>query len=129
MYKAEEKAKNILSEDCLTNTVEIPASYLKGRNKEDFFALCVKGDSMYPEYQENDTVLILKQTTMDYSGQVGAVIYDDENITLTRIEYKPGENRIRLVPINPNYPTKCIEDEALQDFQVLGIPKYLMRDI
>ncbi len=120
---------NIALEDWSGDTVEIPASYLKGRNKDDFFVLCVKGDSMFPEYRENDKVLILKQSTMDYSGQVGAVIYDDENATLKKIEYKFGEDWMRLVPINPNHPIKNIKDEALEHCRVLGIPQYLIREI
>lgn len=120
---------NIALEDWSGDTVEIPASYLKGRNKDDFFVLCVKGDSMFPEYRENDKVLILKQTTMDYSGQVGAVIYDDENATLKKIEYKYGEDWMRLVPINPNHPIKNIKDEDLEHCRVLGIPQYLVREI
>lgn len=120
---------NIALENWSGDTVEIPLSYIEGRNKEDFFVLCVRGDSMFPEYRENDKVLILKQTTLDYSGQVGAVIYDDENATLKRVEYKQGENWMRLVPINPNHPTKEIVDEALEHCRVLGIPKYLVRKI
>lgn len=120
---------NILLEDWSGDTVEIPASYLKGRNKDDFFVLCVKGDSMFPEYHENDKVLILKQTTMDYSGQVGAVIYDDENATLKKVEYKYGEDWMRLVPINPTHKIVKIEDEKLEHCRVLGIPKYLVREI
>ena len=120
---------NIALEDWSGETVEIPVSYLKGRNKNDFFVLSVKGDSMFPEYRENDKVLILKQCAMDYSGQVGVVIYGDENATLKRIEYKQGENWMRLVPINPNHPTKCITDEALEHCCVIGIPKFLIREI
>ena len=120
---------NIALEDWSGDTVEIPLSYLKGRNKDDFFVLCVKGDSMFPEYRENDKVLILKQSTMDYSGQVGAVIYDDENATLKKIEYKYGEDWMRLVPINPTHPIKNIKDEALEHCRVLGIPQYLIREI
>ena len=40
-----------------------------------FFVLCIKGDSMYPQYQDGDKVLILRQSTVNYSGDVGAVIY------------------------------------------------------
>ena len=62
--------------------VDVPNSYLKGYSPQDFFVLCVKGDSMYPQYQDGDKVLILRQSTVNYSGDVGAVIYDDEISTL-----------------------------------------------
>ena len=116
-------------EDWEGDTVNISNDYLKGRNKNDFFVLKVKGDSMYPEYQDGDRVLILKQPTVNYSGQVGVVIYNDELGTLKKIEYKPGENWIRLVAINPAYSPKKIENEELEHCRILGIPKLIIREV
>lgn len=116
-------------EDWEGDTVNISNDYLKGRNKNDFFVLKVKGDSMYPEYQDGDRVLILKQPTVNYSGQVGVVIYNDELGTLKKIEYKPGENWIRLVAINPAYTPKKIENEELEHCRILGIPKLIIREV
>lgn len=116
-------------EDWEGDTVNISNDYLKGRNKNDFFVLRVKGDSMYPEYQDGDRVLILKQPTVNYSGQVGVVIYNDELGTLKKIEYKPGENWIRLVAINPAYSPKKIENEELEHCRILGIPKLIIREV
>lgn len=116
-------------EDWEGDTVNISNDYLKGRNKNDFFVLRVKGDSMYPEYQDGDRVLILKQPTVNYSGQVGVVIYNDELGTLKKIEYKPGENWIRLVAINPAYSPKKIENEDLEHCRILGIPKLIIREV
>lgn len=110
-------------------TVEIPTSYLKGRKKNEFFVLKVKGDSMYPEYQDGDKVLVLKQSTLNYSGQVGVVLYDSELATLKKVEYNQGEDWMRFVAINPSYPPKTIENEDLELCRVLGIPKYLIREI
>ncbi|MDE7124423.1 MAG: XRE family transcriptional regulator, partial [Eubacterium sp.] len=64
-------------EDWSGETVEIPTYYLKGRKQDDFFVLSVKGDSMYPLYMDGDKVLILKQSTLNHSGEIGAVIYED----------------------------------------------------
>ena len=110
-------------------TVDIPNSYLKGREKTDFFALKVKGDSMYPMYIDGDIVFVLKQTTLNHSGQVGVVIYNDDCATLKKVEYVYGEDWMRLVPINPAVPPTLIEGEALEHCQVLGIPKLLIREI
>lgn len=118
----------IAIEDWTGEKIDIPNSYLKGHRTDEFFVLCVKGDSMYPTYQENDKVLILKQNSLDYSGQIGAIIYDD-CATLKKIEYKDGENWLRLIAINPSYPPKKIENEALEQCTVLGVPKLLIRDI
>lgn len=118
----------IAIEDWTGETVDIPNSYLKGRKTDDFFVLCVKGDSMYPTYQEDDKVLILKQSSLDYSGQIGAIMYDD-CATLKKVEYKQGEAWLKLIPINPIHPPKKIENEALEQCTVLGVPKLLIRDI
>lgn len=109
--------------------VHIPIPSLKGRPQSDYFVLQVKGNSMFPEYHDGDFVLILKQDTMEYSGQVGAVIYNDDHATLKKIEYAPGEDWMKLVPINPNHPTEEIKGESLEHCKVLGIPKLLIRDI
>lgn len=110
-------------------TVDIPNSYLKGRPREDFFVLRVKGDSMYPLYHEDDKVLIYKQSSLDYSGQIGAIVFEDDHITLKKVEFIPGEDWLRMIAINPVYPPKRIENEDLEQCRVLGIPKLLLRDI
>lgn len=111
------------------DTVEIPNSYLKGRDKNEFIVLCVKGDSMYPLYHAGDKVLILKQSTLNASGDIGAIMYDDELITLKKIEYVMGEDWLRMVPINPNVPPTKIEGERLEHCRIIGIPKLLIREI
>lgn len=119
---------NIAVEDWNGETVEIPLTYLKGRKRDEFFVLSVKGDSMYPMYIEGDKVLILKQSTLNNSGDIGAILYDDEIATLKRVEYKQGEDWLRLVPINPMFTPKLIENEALEHCRVIGIPKLLIRE-
>ena len=109
--------------------VDVPNSYLKGYSPQDFFVLCVKGDSMYPQYQDGDKVLILRQSTVNYRGDVGAVIYDDEISTLKKVEFVKGEDWLRLVPINPNVPPILIEGEDLEHCRVMGVPKLLIREM
>ena len=74
-------------EDYTAGNIDIPLSWLKGRQKSDYFVIKVHGDSMYPLYQDGDLVLILKQTTFNYSGQIGVVMYDDNYGTLKKVEY------------------------------------------
>ena len=120
---------SIAIEDWEGETVDIPNSWLRGRSKNEFFVLKVKGDSMYPVYQEGDKVLVLKQSTLNYSGQVGVILYDDEYASLKKVEYKMGEDWLRMVPINPTHPIKKVEGEALEHCRILGIPKMLIREI
>lgn len=112
-------------EDWSGDKVLIPVSYLKGRKKDDFFVLRVKGDSMYPEYRDGDKLLILKQSVVDYSGQIVVVIYGDDLGTIKKIEYK--KDCINLVPINPQYQPEKITD--METVRILGIPKLLIREV
>ena len=120
---------SIALEEWEGDTTDIPVSMLHGRKPEEYFVLKVKGDSMYPLYMENDKVLILKQPTLNYSGQVGAVLYDGEYATLKKVEFVPGEDWMRLTDINPNIPPKMIEGSDLERCEIMGIPKLLIRDI
>lgn len=116
-------------EDWTDGNIDIPETWLKGKPKDNYFVLRVSGDSMYPQFQEGDIVLVLKQTTMDYSGQIGVVMYDDDKATLKRVEYVSGEDWMKMSPINPQYPPMVVRDEKLEHCRVLGIPKILMRNI
>ena len=120
---------SIALEDWEGDTVDIPNSYLRGRATNEFFVLRVKGDSMYPTYQEGDKVLVLKQSTLNYSGQVGVILYDDDYASLKKVEYRMGENWLRMVPINPTHPTKKVKGEDLEHCHILGIPRLLIREI
>ena len=83
---------------------------------------------MYPLYHEGDKVLILKQSTLNHSGDIGAIVYNDELVTIKKVEYAPGENWMRLIPINPEYKPQQIEGEDLAHCAVIGIPKLLIRE-
>lgn len=119
--------EHIAMEDWSGETIEIPESYLKGRKREDYLVLSVKGDSMYPHYHDGDKVLILKQDCINESGDIAAVIYDSEYATLKKVEYK--KDAVRLVPLNPEYMPKEISGAELEQFKIIGIPRLLVRDI
>lgn len=109
--------------------VRVPVEDLKGRPVSDFFALRVSGNSMYPQYQDGDIVLVLRQATMNRSGDIGVVLYEEEKASLKKVEYVMGEDWMRLVPVNPNYEPILIENENLEECHVLGIPWMLIRYI
>ena len=119
--------EEIAVEDWNGAVVEVPAAYLKERDKKDFFVLEVHGNSMYPLYQEKDIVLILKQNYIDHNGDVGAVIYDGECATLRRIDV--SDDMVRLSPINPEYLPKELRGADLEMYHILGVPKMLIREI
>lgn len=109
-------------------TIEVPASYIKGHSINDFFVLAVSGDSMYPFYLDGDKVLILKQSTVANNGDIAAVIYDDECATLKKVELISNDY-IKLVPINPLYQPIEIKGEAVDHCRIIGIPRLLVREI
>lgn len=119
--------EEVAVEDWNGAVVEVPAAYLKGRDKKDFFVLEVRGSSMYPLYQEKDIVLILKQNYIDHNGDVGAVIYDGECATLKRIDI--SDDMVRLSPINPEYQPKELRGADLEMYHILGVPRLLIREI
>ena len=115
-------------EEWTGDKINLPKSYLKGRRQEDYFVLRVVGKSMYPIYQDGDLVMVLRQNTLDYSGQVGVVLYNDAG-ALKKVEYSTGKSWMRIVPINPNYQPIKIERNGFKNFQILGVPKLLLREI
>lgn len=117
-----------LEEVDTTDTVEIPTSLLKGHPASDFFVLRVCGDSMYPLYMDGDRVLIVKTPSLERSGEIGAVVYEDY-ATLKKIEYAEGENWMRLIPVNPLYQPKTITGADLEQCKILGVPKLLIREL
>ncbi len=109
-------------------SVDIPKSALRGRPPEDYFVIRIVGDSMYPHYQNGDYVLVLKQPVIDHSGDVAVLLYGDEG-TIKKVEYEPGDDIMRLIPLNPEYPPHVISGCDLEECRIIGVPRLLMRDI
>lgn len=74
----------LVNEDWPGESVEVPVSYLKGRPVSDFIVLTITGDSMYPFYLDGDIVVIKKQSTLNRSGEIGAIVYDGDCVSLKK---------------------------------------------
>ena len=107
--------------------LNVPEDWLGRRRPDDFFALRVKGDSMYPKYCNGDEILCLHDESPAENGQVYVVLYGDDEATLKKIECSPNEGYIDLVPINPMFPPKRIEGADLDQFRILGRVVRLIR--
>ena len=107
---------------------EIPSDWCRGG--KEFFALQVKGDSMYPEYLEGDIIICQVQPDFE-NGQDCVVFVNGYNATLKRCFHMP--HGIQLVPINPSYPPQSYTvSENTQEYgevkvQVLGVVKEIRR--
>ena len=117
-----------IDESTTGEKIEVPRAYLKGRKAEEFCAMRVRGDSMYPAFQNGDIVLVLRQSTMNHSGEIGVISYGDDEMTIKRINYVDGEDWLELVPLNPAYPPRRIEGVDLESCHVIGIPRVLIRE-
>ena len=117
-----------IDESTTGEKIEVPRAYLKGRKAEEFCAMRVRGDSMYPDFRNGDIVLVLKQSTMNHSGEIGVISYGDDEMTIKRINYVDGEDWLELVPLNNLYPPKRIEGVDLESCHVIGIPRVLIRE-
>ena len=63
----------------------------------EYFGLRIKGSSMYPEYQDGDTIIVRRQETAD-TGDDAVVMVNGNDATFKRI--KRSEDGIILMPIN-----------------------------
>lgn len=110
----------------LIDREQVPLDWIKGDSPDSYFILRVNGDSMYPLILDTDRILVHKCSSVP-SGSLAVIRFNDNEATLKRVIYKPGEDWLELQSINPNYPPKRIEGEALEHCQVIGEVKRLIR--
>ncbi len=96
-------------------------------NGTGYFALKVKGDSMFPVLIEDDIVIIKKQDDFENGDIVVAIINGDE---ATIKKGKKSENSILLQPLNTNYEPLIFTCDEMKSIPVtvVGIVKQLKRE-
>lgn len=104
-------------EDIL-DTEEISADMLKGGKQ--YFGLRVKGDSMFPEYLDGDTLIIEKVEDCE-SGQDCIVMVNGSDGTFKRV-FK-NENGIILQPLNPIFSPMVYSNEDIEKLPIRIIGK------
>ena len=87
----------------------------------------VRGDSMYPDFRDGDIVLMLKQNTINHSGEIGVISYGDDEITIKRINDVPSGDWLKL-PLKPVSPPRRIEGTDPERYRIIGIPRVLIRE-
>lgn len=104
---------------------DISEEMLKGGKQ--YFALKIKGDSMFPEYLNDDVIIVLKQDNCE-NGQDCVVAVNGDDATFKRIfKY---DNGITLQPLNNNYMPAFYSNEDIisKPVKILGIVKQIRRD-
>ena len=106
-----------LIEDVI-DTEEIDATMLKGGKQ--YFGLKVKGNSMYPEYIDNDTIILEKVDDVE-SGTDAVVMVNSDDGTFKRV-FK-NENGIILQPLNPEFQPVVYTNEQIEKLPIKIIGK------
>ena len=103
---------------------DISEEMLKGGKQ--YFALKIKGDSMFPEYLNGDVIIVLKQDDCE-SGQDCVVAVNGDDATFKRV-FK-ADNGITLQPLNNSYmPMFYSNDDVLnKPVKILGVVKEIRR--
>lgn len=106
---------------------DISEEMLKGG--KEYFALKVKGTSMWPKYLDGDTIIVLKQNDCE-SGQDAIVMVNGDDGTFKRVIKK--DTGITLEPINQqeyNSVSYSNEDIEKLPIKILGVVKEIRRKI
>ena len=112
----------------ITDWEEIPISMTAGG--KEFFALKVKGDSMWYRFVEGDTVIVRKTPTCK-SGDICVVFVNGYDATLKEVRIDEVTKSLSLIPANPNYPPRTFTAEEVRQLPVTiaGVVVELRRKI
>lgn len=107
---------------------ELPQSMAAGG--KEYFALEVKGDSMWPDYLPGDVVIVRKQPTCD-SGEDCVVYVNGYDATLKQVRLNAEDHSLTIVPRNQSYPPRTFTAEEIQSLPVTiaGVVVELRRKI
>jgi len=83
---------------------------------KDVIAVLVSGDSMSPTIADGDTIIVKRQTSVDY-GDIAVVRVDEEHF-VKKVEYTP--EYIRLVSLNEKYKPMVLTGKDILRCSVEG---------
>ena len=86
---------------------EIPQSW---QNQGEFFALKIKGDSMKPDINDGDTVIVKQQSTANNGDVVIALVNGDD---ATCKKFEKLDNGIMLISNNSEYSPMYFSNEEV----------------
>lgn len=106
---------------------EIPESMCAGG--KEYFALEVKGDSMWPDYLPGDVVIVRKAPCFE-SGDVCVVYVNGYDATLKQVKSQ-DDGSLTLIPRNQSYPPRTYSKEEVMELPVsiAGVVVELRRKI
>lgn len=106
---------------------DIPVSMCAGG--KEFFALEVKGDSMWPDYLPGDVVIVRKTPCFE-SGDVCVVYINGYDATLKQVKSQ-DDGSLTIIPRNQSYPPRTYSKEEVMELPVsiAGVVVELRRKI
>lgn len=106
---------------------DLPKSMASGGR--EYFALQVKGDSMWPDYLPGDTVIVRKQPTCQ-SGEDCILYINGYEATLKQVRLN-DDHSLTIVPRNQSYPPRTYSPEEIESLPVsiAGVVVELRRKI
>lgn len=101
--------------------VDYMPTYVTCPSEQDkYIWINVHGDSMSPLIDDGSKILVKKQSSVD-SGQIAAVLVDDEEAVVKKILY--NDNTVELHSVNPYYPPRVFKNNDVTRVQILGLVK------
>lgn len=101
--------------------VDYMPTYITCPSEQDkYIWINVHGDSMSPLIDDGSKILVKKQPSVD-SGQIAAVLVDDEEAVVKKILY--NDNTVELHSVNPYYPPRVFKNNDGTRVQILGLVK------
>lgn len=101
--------------------VDYMPTYITCPSEQDkYIWINVHGDSMSPLIDDGSKILVKKQSSVD-SGQIAAVLVDDEEAVVKKVLY--NDNTVELHSVNPYYPPRVFKNHDIARVQILGLVK------
>lgn len=107
--------------------VDYMPTYITCPSEQDkYIWINVHGDSMSPLIDDGSKILIKKQTSVD-SGQIAAVLVDDEEAVVKKVLY--NDNTVELHSVNPYYHPRVFKNNDVTRVQILGLVKEVSKSL
>lgn len=107
--------------------VDYMPTYITCPSEQDkYIWINVHGDSMSPLIDDGSKILIKKQPSVD-SGQIAAVLVDDEEAVVKKVLY--NDNTVELHSVNPYYPPRVFKNNDVTRVQILGLVKEVSKSL
>lgn len=85
-----------------------------------YFGLIIRGNSMAPNFIENDIAIVRQQDTIE-SGEIAIVCVNGEDATVKKVKFT--DNGLMLIPFNPDYETMFFTKEEIKNKPITIIGK------